>query len=137
MSTAYLVGCGARAVSATDAGDHFTPLDGLSDVVAEPASPSAVGLDGSDGAASFENRPCNPTDARGSYLPGPGLELDQSMACWGEDAVYVPTVLGWAWDGRQCMAIVGCDCRGADCGTLLPRRSACDTAYAHCAMDGG
>ena len=41
-------------------------------------------------------------------------------------------VLGWAWDGAKCTAIVGCSCQGSDCGNLLPVQSACRAAYAHC-----
>ncbi len=44
-------------------------------------------------------------------------------------------VFGWWWDGSKCVAVVGCDCRGGDCGDLLQSsfdcigefRSTCDT----------
>jgi hypothetical protein len=34
-------------------------------------------------------------------------------------------VLGWSWDGSKCVAVVGCDCRGSDCGDLLPDSDDC------------
>jgi hypothetical protein len=42
------------------------------------------------------------------------------------------TVLGWAWDGSQCVPIIGCSCHGSACGSLLAVRSACQEAYTSC-----
>jgi hypothetical protein len=42
--------------------------------------------------------PCEPLDARGV----------------GD----CEAVLGYAWNGRECLAVVGCECEGADCGRL-------------------
>ena len=43
--------------------------------------------------------------------------------------------LGWAWDGSKCIAVVGCICRGGDCGTLLPDSQTCDDVFGQCAED--
>lgn len=41
-------------------------------------------------------------------------------------------VLGWKYDGSQCVAISGCDCVGTDCDELFASQSDCDRAHRSC-----
>ncbi|MBI4605820.1 MAG: hypothetical protein HY721_27960 [Planctomycetes bacterium] len=41
-------------------------------------------------------------------------------------------LLGFAWDGRRCLTLGGCECEGADCGRLYPSADACQAAVAGC-----
>ena len=77
-------------------------------------------------------RQCVPIKAMGVYNPPPGatpLNADWTFEC--------QVVFGWGWDGLECSPIVGCECQGVDCSDLLPRKSACQAAYAHCSGDSG
>ncbi len=56
--------------------------------------------------------------------PGECLAAHETCPCAPQDAQGVgacEAILGYAWDGSQCNAVVGCSCTGADCdeiGTL-------------------
>jgi hypothetical protein len=65
-------------------------------------------------------RTCTPTNASSPASGG------------GFGAPECTTVFGWGWDGSKCVAIVGCECVGDECATLLPARSACVAAYGRC-----
>jgi hypothetical protein len=41
-------------------------------------------------------------------------------------------LLGWKWDGSQCVSLGGCSCQGADCDRLFGSAQICQTAMAHC-----
>jgi hypothetical protein len=41
-------------------------------------------------------------------------------------------VLGYAWDGRQCVSLSGCSCVGTDCAGIFQKLESCQAAYAHC-----
>jgi hypothetical protein len=41
-------------------------------------------------------------------------------------------IRGYAWDGRQCLAIVGCECKGEDCGRLFESLAECRQVSAGC-----
>jgi hypothetical protein len=74
-----------------------------------------------DAAHPPDAAPCTSTDAMGVAAGG-----FSSPAC--------NNVLGWAWNGSKCIAVVGCSCVGSGCGDLLPVQSACRAAYAHCSV---
>jgi hypothetical protein len=70
----------------------------------------------------------------------PVCSVDAGRGCAPSDAVGVGSCnypLGWGWDGRQCVAIVGCECIGSDCGGLLVDSLSCDATFAECPKDGG
>ncbi len=55
--------------------------------------------------------------------------------CDAQDAVgegACKKLMGWSWNGKTCDALGGCDCKGADCGSLYPSQAACDSAHSHC-----
>lgn len=62
--------------------------------------------------AVHDDCPCRAMDATGS---GPCALL-----------------LGWKWDGSQCVGISGCDCVGSDCDDLFSTQSACAKAHSSC-----
>ncbi len=41
-------------------------------------------------------------------------------------------VLGYAWHDGNCWSVTGCECVGADCGSLAPTPEACIAAHASC-----
>ena len=41
-------------------------------------------------------------------------------------------ILGVAWNGVECVTLVGCECVGADCGALYEGPDACMAAHADC-----
>ena len=94
---------------------------------------SAFGEDAQIG----NRRPCTPTDAVGEYDDLLYGALSPPLKCAYGLPDYSEIVIGWGWDGTACFPVVGCVCNGPDCGNLLPRKSACVQAYAHCVVDGG
>ena len=55
-------------------------------------------------------------------------------ACGAMDAVGegpCDAIFGYAWSGTACVGITGCDCVGADCGSLLDFMT-CEVAFDHC-----
>jgi len=62
--------------------------------------------------AIHDKCPCRKQDAQGS---GP-----------------CTVILGWKFDGASCVAISGCDCVGADCGSLFASQTACASANRSC-----
>ena len=56
--------------------------------------------------------------------------------CSPQDAMGVGPcflILGVAWDGTTCVSVGGCECDGADCGSLYPDLETCQSAHAGCA----
>jgi hypothetical protein len=41
-------------------------------------------------------------------------------------------ILGYAFDGRECVMLGGCDCLGGDCDDLFESEEACEAAYREC-----
>lgn len=41
-------------------------------------------------------------------------------------------LLGWKWDGSQCVSFGGCSCQGTDCDRIFGSAQVCQTAMAHC-----
>jgi hypothetical protein len=120
LSAGALEGCGSRTepFDRTDYGGccvDAPPLRASADALADDAS-------NEDAVAS---RHCAPTSAKGGQNGGPPSPTRSASYTCG-------TVFGWAWDGTECIAIVGCSCAGVGCGTLLGTRSECEAAYAHC-----
>jgi len=146
-ATSWLAGCGGRLLAERESATLDASDEGAAPEGVHPAEASDGGfVDGSDairdvsqGNAVHEpaeaacegpqcagettplpaSRPCNPTDARGTG--GSGFS---SPMC--------NVVLGWAWDGTKCIAILGCSCEGSGCGDLFPVQSVCRAAFAHC-----
>jgi len=56
--------------------------------------------------------PCAPQDARGEG------------AC--------DMLLGWAWNGTECVALSGCECVGEDCDELYESPAECERAHVDC-----
>jgi hypothetical protein len=55
--------------------------------------------------------------------------------CSPQDAMGVGLcrlLLGWAWDGRRCVALGGCECEGEDCDELFDSPEECIAAYERC-----
>jgi hypothetical protein len=59
-------------------------------------------------------RTCEPTDAQGTSDV-------RSTPC--------QKVFGWAWDGSKCIAVVGCNCVGSQCSSLMKDEFTCFTVY--------
>lgn len=62
--------------------------------------------------AIHDDCPCRKQDAQGQ---GPCL-----------------AILGWKFDGAQCVAFSGCSCVGADCGSIFATQAACASAHRSC-----
>lgn len=45
-----------------------------------------------------------------------------------------PEAYGWAWNGTECVTVVGCGCDGEDCENLAATELDCATAHAHCGL---
>lgn len=59
-------------------------------------------------------RTCEPTDAQGtSDVRSPPCQK----------------VFGWAWDGDKCVAVVGCQCIGSQCSSLMKDDQTCRVVY--------
>jgi hypothetical protein len=61
--------------------------------------------------------------------------LHRACPCRAQEAVGqgpCRVVLGWKFDGAQCVAISGCDCVGTDCDSLFATQSDCDRAHRSC-----
>ena len=41
-------------------------------------------------------------------------------------------LLGWKWDGSQCVSFGGCSCLGTDCDRVFGSAQICQAAMAHC-----
>ncbi len=65
----------------------------------------------------------------------PTCSIDAGRGCSAMDASGVGDCndpFGWAWDGIKCVAVVGCECVGSDCGELLPDSSTCAAVFSGC-----
>jgi hypothetical protein len=43
-------------------------------------------------------------------------------------------VIGWQWNGAECVALSGCGCTGVDCPSLYPDLTTCKDKQARCAV---
>jgi len=135
----WLDGCGGRTglqvLFQDGSTDGQSAVNGSGDDASDrPANGSAASDRPPSGACeaggACASQSCAPMNATGSNsIPN----SDQP----GIHACHSGMVLGWAWKGAQCIAIVGCSCAGSDCGRLFARRSGCLAAYARCLGDGG
>lgn len=41
-------------------------------------------------------------------------------------------IVGYAWDGKACVAFSGCSCAGTDCTWYFKSQGTCQAAFAHC-----
>ena len=107
-----------------DAGSPPTPDGGIS--VADGSSPmqDAGGPTVADSGASN----CAAEDAQG---------VSSAMAC----GTTIPQSFGFAWNGTECVAVTGCRCDGAACGSLAATLAECWISRASCfggpALDAG
>jgi hypothetical protein len=62
-------------------------------------------------------------------------DLCDSMDATGDDGCFC--MLGYAWDGAQCVGISGCACTGADCNKLTQTPEECATDHASCGGPSG
>lgn len=81
---------------------------------------------GSDCDALFESeRACV-----GVHAECLGVDPCGAQDARGEGACRV--VIGVIWDGRQCATISGCECVGADCGSVFGSTEECRRAHGSC-----
>lgn len=62
-------------------------------------------------------------------------DIDCAPSCTAQDARGegdCEIARGWAWNGNACLRVSGCECIGADCGSLFPSEASCTARYAHC-----
>lgn len=68
--------------------------------------------------------------------PGGGCsELECPPDCSPMDAFgYGACALTWgyAWNGRDCLAVGGCECVGSECGALFPSVDTCEAFFSRC-----
>ena len=70
----------------------------------------------------------------------PVCSVVATRGCAPSDAVGIGSCriwLGWGWDGAKCVAVVGCICRGSDCGDLLADEPACEYVFRECGAEAG
>jgi hypothetical protein len=83
---------------------------------------------------------CNYLDAckaAPSTCPSP-TNPNPGYGCAAFDAVGVGDcnhLLGFAWDGLECVPVVGCVCRGSDCPDLITRSGDCAFTFEVCPQD--
>jgi hypothetical protein len=125
MAAGWLDGCGGRVESVGPGSSGGTGAR-EPDAATDGAESHYDGSSGTcEGEGGCTNRSCAAMSAVGSLEPP---SQGGGIVC--------PTVFGWAWDGAQCFAIVGCSCEGRDCGRLFARKSQCLAYYDGC-RDGG
>ncbi len=117
-----------------------------------PSNPPVTDVPGADlGADAGTDVPSTdlgtdvPTDA-GTDVPGTDLGEDASVTCGQAqggaatgcapaslvlDPAICRCILGYYWDGRECVSSANCRCLG-NCEQLYPTREACAAAYARC-----
>jgi hypothetical protein len=134
----WLDGCGGRTGlevfqdgAIAGAGSVDLPADDASGASVDGSATSGGPTSGAPMAGGACASPsCTPMNATAADLPSSGQP--------GLSECHSGMILGWGWNGTQCVALVGgCSCVGSDCGCLLARRSACLARYAHCFADGG
>jgi hypothetical protein len=82
--------------------------------------------EGSDCGELFEEE-ADCQDEYAECLDSPDCEPDDAAGEGLCDAFF-----GYAWDGRSCVGISGCDCVGEDCADLTFDPAACEAAHASC-----
>ena len=74
-------------------------------------------------------------DAEHRCQPNPPADCPGGPPCTPYDARGTPncqTLWGFTWDGTKCVAIVGCECVGADCATLVRDQDTCVADFQCC-----
>jgi hypothetical protein len=64
---------------------------------------------------------------------------DSGDRCASQDATGVgpcDAVIGWFWDGADCRALSGCECRGTACGFGWSSAETCEAAHLGCETGG-
>jgi hypothetical protein len=59
--------------------------------------------------------------------------------CEPDDAIGVgpcEAIVGWAWNGTECVGLNGCGCEGLDCDEVLLDHDLCEAAHAECQGGG-
>jgi hypothetical protein len=133
----WLDGCGGRTALESLSQDGAIARAGTAGSADDASDDSANGSAANDRRSSgaceaggCASQPCTPMNVAGSnFIPN----SDQP----GPHGCHSGMILGWAWNGAQCVALVACSCAGSDCGRLFARRSTCLARYAHCLADGG
>ncbi len=99
--------------------------DGYHYVSDDPAECASILFDCPDGQDHFFDEDC-----------GCGcVELGEPAECTAQDAAgdgACMMILGYAFNGRTCTELGGCDCVGDDCDEIFNSREACRDAYKPC-----
>jgi hypothetical protein len=69
------------------------------------------------------------------------LYLQAHDSCGAMDATAIADeygscfcMLGYAWDGSECVGLADCQCEGADCGKLTETIEECEAAHSECGV---
>ncbi len=78
---------------------------------------------------------CPPPPSDAGITCGEARSDATATSCGPADLVLDPAIcrciLGWLWDGHQCVSSANCRCFG-NCERLYPTPAACRAAYVHC-----
>ncbi|RLB65409.1 MAG: hypothetical protein DRI90_02105 [Deltaproteobacteria bacterium] len=83
----------------------------------------------------------DPSESTGDTLQCGAVELylQAHDDCGAMDATAIPDengscfcMLGYAWDGSECVGLADCLCEGADCTKLTETIEACEAAHSEC-----
>ena len=99
-------------------------------VGAPPAEPAQPG-DGGAGGGAGGGTTIEPIECGSAALHVAAHELCDSMDVSSDDGG-CHCMMGFYWDGADCVGLSGCACQGADCDKLAQSEQECQASHASC-----
>lgn len=130
------MGCLAACANGTDPGhDQYSPLV-VEPGKCAPEDPACVPSDDPawpcDPSATdcAPPPPCDPSDTN--------CDDGTQTKCAAQDITTdgCGAFFGYAWDGKQCVALDGCECKGSDCSAVFATEKECVSKYSSCLTGG-